>query len=107
MKRYPGVKELAKLPKRGRVAVGHGAFLQISEFGTRSWVFRYVVNGRAHHVGLGSCTYVTLAEARQKAFEYRRLLAAGGDQLQAKGAAERGRLFWSRAAVTFAQVALV
>jgi len=69
MKRYPGIKELAKLTKRGRVAVGHGAFLQVSEFGTRSWVFRYVVNGKAHHVGLGSCIYVTLAEARQKAFE--------------------------------------
>jgi integrase len=106
MQRYPGVKELAKLTKRGRVAVGHGAFLQISEFGTRSWVFRYVVNGRAHHVGLGSCTYVTLAEARQKAFEYRRLLAAGGDPLQAKRAAKRERLLASTPARTFQQVAL-
>ena len=106
MQRYPGVKELAKLTKRGRVAVGHGAFLQISEFGTRSWVFRYVVNGRAHHVGLGSCTYVTLAEARQKAFEYRRLLAAGGDPLQAQRAAKGERLLASTPARTFQQVAL-
>jgi integrase len=106
MKRYPGIKELAKLTKRGRVAVGHGAFLQISEFGTRSWVFRYVVNGKAHHVGLGSCTYVTLAEARQKAFEYRRLLASGGDPLEQKRAAQRGRLLASVPAKTFQQVAL-
>jgi integrase len=106
MKRYPGIKELAKLTKRGRVAVGHGAFLQISEFGTRAWVFRYVVNGKAHHVGLGSCTYVTLAEARQKAFEYRRLLAAGGDPLEQKRAAKRGRLLASMPAKTFQQVAL-
>ena len=106
MKRYPGIKELAKLTKRGRVAVGHGAFLQISEFGTRSWVFRYVVNGKAHHVGLGSCTYVTLAEARQKAFEYRRLLAAGGDPLEQKRAAKRGHLLARVPAKTFQQVAL-
>jgi integrase len=106
MKRYPGIKELAKLTKRGRVAVGHGAFLQISEFGTRSWVFRYVVNDKAHHVGLGSCTYVTLAEARQKAFEYRRLLAAGGDPLEQKRAVKRGRLLASVPAKTFQQVAL-
>jgi integrase len=106
MKRYPGIKELAKLRKRGRVAVGHGAFLQISEFGTRSWVFRYVVNGKAHHVGLGSCTYVTLAEARQRAFEYRRLLAAGGDPLEQKRAAKRERLLASVPARTFQQVAL-
>ena len=105
MKRYPGIKELAKLTKRGRVAVGHGAFLQISEFGTRSWVFRYVVNGKAHHVGLGSCTYVTLAEARQKAFEYRRLLAAGGDPLEQKRAAKRGHLLARVPAKTFQQVA--
>jgi integrase len=106
MKRYPGIKELAKLKKRGRVAVGHGAFLQISEFGTRSWVFRYVVNGKAHHVGLGSCTYVTLAEARQKAFEYRRLIAAGGDPLEQKRAAKRERLLAGMPARTFQQVAL-
>ena len=106
MKRYPGIKELAKLTKRGRVAVGHGAFLQVSEFGTRSWVFRYVVNGKAHHVGLGSCTYVTLAEARQRAFEYRRLLAAGGDPLEAKRAAKRERLPASMPAKAFQQVAL-
>jgi integrase len=106
MKRYPGIKELAKLTRRGRVAVGHGAFLQVSEFGTRSWVFRYVVNGKAHHVGLGSCTYVTLAEARQKAFEYRRLLAAGGDPLEQKRVAKRERLLASTPARTFQQVAL-
>jgi integrase len=89
MKRYPGIKELAKLTKRGRTAVGHGAFLQISERGTRAWIFRYVSGGKAHHIGLGSCTYVTLAEARQKAFEYRRLLAAGVDPLQHKQQARR------------------
>jgi integrase len=106
MKRYPGIKELAKLRGRQRVAVGHGAFLQISEFGTRSWVFRYVVGGKAHHLGLGSHTYVTLAEARQKAFEYRRLIAAGGGPLEQKRAAKRARLLASVPARTFQQVAL-
>jgi integrase len=106
VKRYPGVKELAKLTRRGRYAVGHGAFLQISEWDTRSWVFRYVVDGKAHHVGMGSAEYVTLAEARQKAFEYRRLLAAGGDPLEQKRQAKHGRQRANMPAKTFQQVAL-
>jgi Arm DNA-binding domain len=77
---------VGRLKKRGRYAVGHGAYLQISEWGTRSWLFRYIRNGKARHVGMGSATYVTLAEAREKAFEYRRLLASGGDPLEAKSA---------------------
>jgi integrase len=104
MKRYPGIKELAKLTKRSRTAVGHGAFLQISERGTRAWIFRYVSGGKAHHIGLGSCTYVTLAEARQKAFEYRRLLAAGVDPLQHKQQARRS--LTAAAAKTFNQCAV-
>jgi len=79
MRKLPSVKELTRLTKRGRYAVGHGAYLQVSEWGTRAWVFRYIRQGRARHVGMGSATYVTLAEARERAFEYRRLLAAGGD----------------------------
>src|SRR5262249_61487564 len=92
MRKLPSVKELARLTKRGRYAVGHGAYLQISEWGTRAWVFRYIREGRAHHIGIGSATYVTLAEARERAFEYRRLLAAGGgplDQERHRGAHRR------------------
>jgi integrase len=106
VKRYPGIKELAKLTQRGRYAVGHGAYLQISEWGTRSWVFRYVVGGNPHNVGMGDAEYVTLAEARQQAFEYRRLLAAGGDPLEAKRQARRERQRANMPAKTFRQVAL-
>jgi integrase len=106
VKRYPGIKELARLTKRGRYAVGHGAFLQISEWGTRAWVFRYVRGGKAHHVGMGSTEYTTLAEARQRAYEYRRLLAAGGDPLQQKRQARRASLTASAPTKTFKAVAL-
>src|SRR5262249_16175605 len=72
-----------------RYAVGHGAFLQISKWHTRAWVFRYVRDGKPHHVGLGSCDYVTLAEARDKAFQMRRGLINGVDPLEAKRQAKR------------------
>jgi len=60
MRRYPSAKDLAKITKPGRHAVGHGAYLQISASGTRSWLFRYRVGDQQHHMGLGSCDYVTL-----------------------------------------------
>jgi integrase len=106
MKRPPTAKDLAKLTEPGRYAVGHGAYLQISEWGTRAWVFRYIRKGRARHVGMGSATYVTLAEAREKAFEYRRLLAAGGDPLEQKRGFKRERLLADARAKTFKQCAL-
>src|SRR5262249_26393780 len=40
--------------------------------------------GRARHVGLGSCLYKTLKEARDEAIEYRRMLARGVDPLDTK-----------------------
>ena len=84
MKRLMSARAVAMLTKPGRYAVGHGAYLQISQWKTRSWVFRYLRNGKARHVGMGSTEYVTLSEARERAFEYRRLLARGGDPLDTK-----------------------
>src|SRR5262245_51266281 len=83
-RRLPTAREIERITERGRYACGHGLYLQISEWDTRSWIFRYRHGGRARHVGLGSCQYVTLAEARDKAIEYRRMLARGVDPLDAK-----------------------
>src|SRR5262245_27413857 len=88
MRIYPSAKELDKSTKRGRYAVGHGAYLQISEWGTRAWLFRYVRNRRPRHIGMGSTAYTTLAEARERAVEYRRMLARGVDPFEAKRGAE-------------------
>src|SRR5215471_13638524 len=84
MKRLLSARALAALTEPGRYAVGHGAYLQISEWKTKSWIFRYVRNGTARHVGMGSCDYVTLSEARERAIEYRRMLARGEDPLDTK-----------------------
>jgi integrase len=77
-------RAVAALTEPGRYAVGHGAYLQISQWKTRSWIFRYLRNGRARHVGMGSFEYVTLSEARERAIEYRRMLANGVDPLDTK-----------------------
>ena len=105
MKRLPTAREIERLTERGRYACGHGLYLQISEWGTRAWIFRYRRGGHARHVGLGSCTYVTLAEARERAFEYRRLLARGGDPLAEKHGAKLEQQRTAARAKTFEQVA--
>jgi integrase len=98
--------EIAKIKKPGRYSVGDGAYLQITGENGRSWIFRYERDGRARHIGLGSCRYVTLAEAREKAHAMRRsLILDGVDPLEAKRRAERERLLASATAKTFREVA--
>jgi integrase len=106
MKRLPSARAVAALTEPGRYAVGHGAYLQISLWNTKSWIFRYVRNGKARHVGMGSTEYVTLSEARERAIEYRRLLARGGDPLEEKRAGLRERKETEARAKTFKWCAL-
>jgi integrase len=106
MRRYPSAKDLARINKPGRYAVGHGAYLQIARGGTRSWLFRYRVGDAQHHMGLGSCDYVTLAEARERAIDAQRLRIRGGDPLEAKRVARRQRVAAHTKSVTFKQCAL-
>src|ERR1700677_2301722 len=50
---------------------GHGLYLQVSAFDTKSWVFRYMIGGRARKMGLGPLHTVSLAEARKRAADAR------------------------------------
>lgn len=74
--------------KQGRHADGGGLYLNVAQ-ARRSWIFVYVRNGRRREMGFGPVASVSLAEARRKAEEARRQLAAGVDPLDAKKAAER------------------
>ena len=68
--------ELAAKP--GMYADGHGLYLRVGPAGAKSWVFRYRNNGRRHDFGLGPYHLVTLAEARKRATDQRRLLRIDG-----------------------------
>ena len=65
----------------GRHGDGRGLFLYVKPTGARSWVLRYQVQGRRHDLGLGAYPDVTLAMARQKATEARRLILDGDDPI--------------------------
>ncbi|MGE0623178.1 MAG: tyrosine-type recombinase/integrase [Pseudomonadales bacterium] len=67
--------------RSGRYGDGNGLYLQVSLSG-KSWIFRYMLKGRSREMGLGSVALVSLAQARQKAMDQRRLLLDGIDPIE-------------------------
>jgi integrase len=86
----PGKITLAKLTvlkrthtdKKIYVNDGGGLYLELSPNGGRSWVFRYKVHGRQREMGLGPLHTLTLAEAREKARDCRKLRLDGIDPIE-------------------------
>jgi len=76
--------QVSKLNKPGLYGDGGGLTLQITATGAKSWLFRYMVAGRPFGMGLGPTHTVSLAEARQKALDARKLLIDGINPLAAK-----------------------
>ncbi len=66
------------------LADGAGLYLNITENGSRSWLYRYMLLGKAHWMGLGSYPDVSLVEAREQAAEARKLTRQGIDPLTQK-----------------------
>ena len=63
---------------------GNTLYLRVAPGGSKQWVQRLVIDGLRHDIGLGDCGWVTLAEAKQAAWENRRLARNGGDPRAAK-----------------------
>jgi hypothetical protein len=93
--------KVAALKTPGLHADGGGLYLQVTDKGSRSWIFRFQIDGNARNMGLGSLTAVSLAQARAKAAECRLQRAAGVDPIKARDAVRAG----ARAAMTFEQCA--
>jgi len=70
--------------EKGLYADGGGLYLQVGISGGKSWLFRFMLLGKAQAMGLGTLHAVTLAEARVKAADCRKLLAAGKNPLETK-----------------------
>jgi integrase len=105
VQKYPTAAAIAALKKPGRYVVGDGAYLQISKWHTRSWIFRYERYGKAHNMGLGPYPLVSLAEARAKARTAKRLLLDGVDPLDAKRKARTEALLQIARTKTFKECA--
>jgi hypothetical protein len=63
----------------GRHTDGGGLYLEVDRSGARRWLLRITVKKRRRDLGLGSANVVSIADARAKAFELRRVAAMGGN----------------------------
>ena len=75
------VRQVRALNRPGRYADGGTLFLRVAPGGSRQWVQRLYIRGKRCDVGLGSAELVSLAEARELAWENRRIARRGGDPL--------------------------
>jgi integrase len=83
--------EVERISKPGRYNIGERLFLQITETGVKSWIYRYKVAGREYSMGFGTLQKVSLRQARHFARRANACLARGADPLQ-----ERKTVFWDR-----------
>lgn len=99
------VRQVETKTQPGRYADGNGLYLQIAQGGSKSWLFRYMRDGKARAMGLGPYPMVTLAEARQKAGDAKRQLLAGEDPIAAKKALSAAQRLEDAKAITFRDAA--
>jgi integrase len=95
--------KVANIKQRGMYADGGGLYLQVSENGGRSWIFRFKQNGRARDMGLGSLTSVSLATAREMAAECRRTRLTGVDPIEVRRTDRREAQLAAARSMTFDQ----
>mgnify|MGYP002631385534 CR=1 FL=1 len=75
----------------GLYSDGGNLYLQVADIDgkgiTKSWVFRFMLDGRARKMGLGSLETYSLAEARERARQARQQAADGIDPIETRLAA--------------------
>ena len=75
-------RKVSTAKQQGYYLDGGGLYLQVSQSGTKSWVFRFKMNGRVRDAGLGSVGTFSLKEARERARKFRQLVADGIDPIE-------------------------
>lgn len=103
--------QAVKHAKPGRHADGNGLHLLVKESGARSWVYRFMLNGKSRDIGLGSAgpDGLSLAAARDARDALRVKVKAGIDPLEERAQEAAQALAEAKAAkvaqVTFRDVA--
>lgn len=98
-------KGIASKKRPGYYADGGGLYLQVSRSGSKSWIFRYMLNSKEREMGLGSLLDVSLADARQKRDDYRKLARAGVDPIDARKRGEQDQALALARGTTFKECA--
>jgi integrase len=80
-------------------------YLQVGPTGTKSWLMRFSFAGRAREMGLGSVDLVSLAEARERVVELRKMLRNGIDPIENRRATRIAALAANGKTITFDEAA--
>jgi integrase len=84
---------------------GGGLYLQVSDFKTKAWVFRFMMAGRARKMGLGDFELVSLKDARKKRDAAYGLVVDGIDPIDERAARKAEQAVETAKAVTFKECA--
>lgn len=98
-------KLVENLSSPGYYGDGDGLWLQISNGGSKSWVFRFTLAGKRREMGLGGLNAVSLGIARERARQCRLLLSEGKDPIIARNAARTSHALRTARLKTFDQCA--
>jgi len=96
---------VSRIKKKGLYSDGGGLYLRVKEGGGKFWMLRYMLDGKAREMGLGALHALTLAEARDKATDCRRLLASKIDPIATRNDAETQKKVESAKSKTFKECA--
>ena len=89
----------------GRHFDGKGLFLQVTPGGSKTWLYRFTLNGRTREMGLGPFPFVSLLQARKAAEAAKDLCRQGIDPIEARRDEKRAVEAQLAATRTFRQVA--
>jgi hypothetical protein len=93
--------EVKGVNAKGMYHDGGGLYLQVSAGGAKSWIYRFMLDGRAREMGLGPVNTIPLAEARKRAAECRKMRLDGIDPIEARWAQRGQRKLEAAKAMTF------
>jgi len=84
---------------------GAGLYLCVGATGRRSWIFRYMFEGKRHEMGIGPLHTIGLKEARERARRCREQLLDGIDPLAARQTQRQAVRLDHAKAITFQECA--
>ena len=99
------VKKIESLKKVGVYKDGGNLYLKVTPTGSKSWVFRYVINSKRHFLGLGGFKEIGLTKVREEAERLKTLLSQGTDPLDDRKRIEDEKLLELAKLITFKQCA--
>lgn len=82
-------KQVEAATTPGHVADGKGLYLQVSKWGTKSWVFKFTLGGRTRGMGLGPIDELSLKKAREEVERLRVMVREGRDPIEERAEQRR------------------